>query len=706
MARPSTTTRMTRSQSTASVLGKRSTSSARSRSPSVSSLKTSSRIPTPDPTPNPKRARTSVADEEDGSNKENIPPFRNATPSTPVEPRATRGLRRSNSDFPVTPTSSRGIRRRAPSVNIPPTPTSSFATLSLSTPPPTPPTITILPLYARARALLRATSNASHSLSMSGREIECAAINSFLRGAEDVDVDMEGDEETVLYISGAPGTGKTALVNSLLETVQKEESARLIFLNCMACSSVDAFWDRLDEELGCDQDVTPSKKPGPRKTKNGKTGAKDRAMAALQACRSRCVLVLDELDHLASSSNANALGPLFALATPQNALRIIGIANTHTLTTSHALPTSLSPENTKHVKTLHFAPYTPPQLLSILSTRLAPLSSDIGDEKDSGKKWDAMFPQPAMKLLAAKVAARTGDVRVLFEVARGAIDRAVAAATLEGKLDVDGQAERKVVVTPPHILAALKAYSPSSSPSTSSTNVKAIGDAKNTNSETATMVRELGLHARLVLLAVLIATRRVSAGLGLNSSSSPPPTPASKRGPIKRTSSSASASLAAGKKSDAGIDATQLHSFYTSLLTETSDARSPVFSAVSRTEFADLLGMLEVKGLVSLSTSTQSGGARPFKRSASFAGKMGSAGPSSQLARLVSDVRASEVLRGLGVHTDAGADAGGNVDVKEEAVRALWARESSRVRREAKARDSFAESSADVVDAFDDAMEG
>ena len=51
-------------------------------------------------------------------------------------------------------------------------------------------------------------------------------------------------------------------------------------------------------------------------------------------------------------------------------MRLIGIANTHTLTTS-SISATLTPS--KNVQTIHFAPYTPTQLQDILQSRLSPL---------------------------------------------------------------------------------------------------------------------------------------------------------------------------------------------------------------------------------------------------------------------------------------------------------------------------------------------
>jgi cell division control protein 6 len=53
------------------------------------------------------------------------------------------------------------------------------------------------------------------------------------------------EDTTTLYISGSPGTGKTALVNSVLCEFQSD----VVSINCMALNSVDELWDRMVEEL-------------------------------------------------------------------------------------------------------------------------------------------------------------------------------------------------------------------------------------------------------------------------------------------------------------------------------------------------------------------------------------------------------------------------------------------------------------------------
>jgi cell division control protein 6 len=61
---------------------------------------------------------------------------------------------------------------------------------------------------------------------------------------------MPGDA-TSLYISGSPGCGKTALVNSVIATaVLDENKVKVLSVNCMALKSIDALWERLVDAFG------------------------------------------------------------------------------------------------------------------------------------------------------------------------------------------------------------------------------------------------------------------------------------------------------------------------------------------------------------------------------------------------------------------------------------------------------------------------
>ena len=203
-------------------------------------------LQTPDNTPNPKRARTTTVVVDGDSNKENVPPF------------------------------------NISSIHVTATPTSSLMELTLSTPPPSPPT-SLLPIQARVRALLRSTCNNTSS-SIAGRDEERTSLLKFLTPFID-GTSMDHDTHTTsMFISGAPGTGKTALVNAIIcDVLAENDNVKVISINCMALKSVDALWERIIEDLA----TTPRRKTAGKK----KTNNHDRLKALLSTLKTQWYVI-------------------------------------------------------------------------------------------------------------------------------------------------------------------------------------------------------------------------------------------------------------------------------------------------------------------------------------------------------------------------------------------------------------------------------
>ena len=250
-------------------------------------------LQTPDNTPNPKRARTVTIVVDGDSNKENVPPF------------------------------------NISSTHVAATPTTSLMELTLSTPPPSPPT-SLFPIQARVRALLRSTYN-NNSSSIAGRDEERTSLLKFLTSFIDGMSMKNNDTHTTMFISGAPGTGKTALVNAIVRDVLAEnDDIKVISINCMALKSVDALWERIIEDLA----TTPRKK-----TAKKKGNSYDRLKALLSTLKTQCILIFDELDHV--TPNSQSLASIFSLPHAiSSAMCLIGIANPyshHFIYLCHAL---------------------------------------------------------------------------------------------------------------------------------------------------------------------------------------------------------------------------------------------------------------------------------------------------------------------------------------------------------------------------------
>lgn len=383
--------------------------------------------------------------------------------------------------------------------------------------------------------------------------------------------------------------------------------------------------------------------------------------------------MLDELDHIASSSQSIASIFSVAQAHPSR-LRIISIANTHTLTSTSS---HVDVVGIVGVRTVHFPPYTSEQLVDILMTRLEPLFNDTMHLKQAEK----FLPKTSLTLLSKKIAAQAGDVRSLFEVLRGAIDSASKAST---DIALDGPVP---VVTPTHIISALKSYAPASTATSSA--------SRNTNasssSEVVAKVARLGLQARLSLLAMLLAFKRQEHGLTISSVPTKTPSKATPgKSTLKRTNTTPRTST---------LDMTQLHVYYMKLLSKSND----VFSPVSRIEFTDIVNMLETLGIVRKESSGPSTpsktGRRTLGRSTSFS--CSTKAISSSTVAFVEGVRTDEILRGLGVCEQPIVE-GKEMDAQQEELRAIWNKELRDIQKDV---DALTKNKTVLADGFADMTE-
>ncbi|XP_040392668.1 cell division control protein 6 homolog [Cygnus olor] len=222
-----------------------------------------------------------------------------------------------------------------------------------------------------------------------GREREAGAIRQFLR--EHLGARRPGS----LYISGAPGTGKTACLSCVLRDCQDElAGSRTLVLNCMALSTPHAVFPAVAQQLGL---------PGAGRE------ALRRLEKELTAAGPMVLLVLDELDQL-ESKGQDVLYTIFEWPRlPGSRLVLIGLANALDLTERSLarLHARLAPGPPR---LLHFPPYSRQQLAAILQERLA-----------RGGAEPLVDPR-ALQFCARKVSAVSGDARKALDVCRRAVE--------------------------------------------------------------------------------------------------------------------------------------------------------------------------------------------------------------------------------------------------------------------------------------------
>lgn len=239
--------------------------------------------------------------------------------------------------------------------------------------------------YCDARKALH--SSAPESLP--GREGELAELENFIQ------LHLKEGSSGSLYVSGPPGTGKTASLSQIMSKPKYKSSFKTVYINCTAMKSASAIYSKMIEELGLEV---------PKSAKNSKAIIEKH----LKSKHKMLLLILDEIDQL-ETKNQSVLYSIFEWPSkPESKLILVGIANSLDLT-DRLLP-RLNAKCELKPKLMHFASYTKQQIENIIVERL--------------KEADVMeiFAPHAVKLLAGKVAAVSGDIRRALDISRRVIE--------------------------------------------------------------------------------------------------------------------------------------------------------------------------------------------------------------------------------------------------------------------------------------------
>ncbi|KAI0213396.1 Cell division control protein [Lamellibrachia satsuma] len=225
-----------------------------------------------------------------------------------------------------------------------------------------------------------------------GREEESRQVNKFL------EEHLLGRRPGSLYVSGAPGTGKTAVLSEIIKVYMESRLCQVISANCMSLQNAHAIYNKVLSDLKKKNVCLPARQ------------AAQQLETSLSTCKSMVLLVLDEIDQL-DSKNQEVLYTMFEWpALAHSKLVLIGIANALDLT-DRVLP-RLQARPTCKPQLLHFSPYSREQIVHILQDRLENVV--INGE-------NVMEPS-AIQFCARKVAALAGDMRKALDVCRSAVE--------------------------------------------------------------------------------------------------------------------------------------------------------------------------------------------------------------------------------------------------------------------------------------------
>ncbi|CDR87294.1 related to Cell division control protein 18 [Sporisorium scitamineum] len=589
-------------------------------------------------------------------------------------------------------------------------------------------------VYAHARALLRyaagvdpaeteagltitnaaVTKLGGHHVKVVGRESERVAIQLFLQQtfglfadapqkARSLNVELDGDAQAAcLYVCGLPGTGKTALVRSVLNSLSESTSSssttpsvpRAAFVNCMTLSHPRLIFGKVLQALGSN-------------AAEGQSDAvAEQALSTLiHEGNQRILIVLDEMDHLLQSrAHQNILYKIFSWtsctgagsgARAGAACSLIGIANSLDLT-ERFVPLLASKGASPAL--LHFRPFEASEIVSVIRDRLSGLYERYDDEEDvapvqaTSQDSLALFTPTAVELLAKKIAGATGDLRKALDAARLAVEmveseqrkkalaqleadcvKALAAsATKDGKTSTStpaassDSAESTDAEQPPTVAVArtklLRHFTPATAPKVGPMQILKVLTSV-LGSPNLSKVRSLGVHPKLVLLSILVAQARAEQGLSVLGSAS--------------STSFTSAATTASATRIADVEST-----YHAILKQ----ENGLFSPLEGSELLGVFDMLEVNGVIRISSEVET--VQPRGMSVTVSSIVSPSGKRAAKKQLLASSRqvylamaAEDVQRGICTSSlgsgSLGGVSGGNVAVADTIAR-IYTREKER----------------------------
>ena len=253
-------------------------------------------------------------------------------------------------------------------------------------------------MYSCARQLFTRSADPGPLV---GREAERKELDTFVRKA------IHSRSGRCLYVSGPPGTGKSALVKEVCRGVHDAEGVETSYINCMSATYSKDICGKLRRDLLGDNYESES---------DGIAHLKSIFVPKKKSTSAFYIVALDEIDHLLTL-DMEILCTLFEWSLEScSRLVLIGIANALDLT-DRLLP-RLKARNLKP-QLLPFLPYTAAQIASVITSKLNSLCPS--DEPSSPVCTPFLHPS-AIQLCSKKVASQTGDLRKAFDIVYRTID--------------------------------------------------------------------------------------------------------------------------------------------------------------------------------------------------------------------------------------------------------------------------------------------
>lgn len=484
------------------------------------------------------------------------------------------------------------------------------------------PRVSVATVYNEARQLFNKGARAGRLV---GRDNERQELNTFVSSR------IESKSSGCIYISGPPGTGKSALITEISSNITKDSSAKRAYINCMAAKSAEDIYGKLLEDLS--EDIE---------------NLEGSAMEILEDYFTKrevaYLVTLDEVDHLLEL-DVELLYSLFEWSlSPSSSLILIGIANALDLT-DRFLPRlkarGLKPE------LLPFMPYTANKMASIVTSKLKSL---VPANTAAPAGYVPFIHPTAIQFLSKKISSQTGDLRKAFDICRRAID-AIESETRDQLLKRAVEqtptptpsptktplVENMNLSSPPAtrspfktvtrqkelVASSLTTLTIETAPRATIAHIARITSAVFSNGTTQRL-SALNLQQKAALCALCTLEKRNKRAASLVDANAMPSTPS------KRATAAAAPTVKA------------LYEAYASLCT-----RENLLHPLTATEFRDVVGSLETLSLVSAVEGTGRNGSFVVPATPSRRGRGGFGGKVVEEKRVASCVGEKELMESL-----------------------------------------------------------
>ncbi|KAI0908111.1 P-loop containing nucleoside triphosphate hydrolase protein [Ustulina deusta] len=415
-------------------------------------------------------------------------------------------------------------------------------------------------VYHHARQLFSRSADPGQ---LTGRDDERQHLTQFLQRCK------TSTPGGCIYVSGPPGTGKSAMVNEVTQALVDSTPVKKAYVNCMSIKSSKDLYETLLEQIS-----DPSTLPD-----GDAATVIEKLLVPRKKSTSVYLVVLDEIDHILTL-DLESLYKVFEWSMQKTSrLLLVGIANALDLT-DRFLP-RLKSRNLKP-ELLPFLPYTAAQIKTIITSRLKSLVPE-------GSPLPFIHPA-AVDLCSRKVSSQTGDLRKAFEICRRAIDL----VEMETKQKHEAEVKEEILLSTPSrrplgekanlsspsrdarakdvssmLANSLKTLTIENAPRVSITHLNKITAAAFSNG-TSQRLKTLNLQQKAALCSLMALEKR------------------------NRASRSAIVSPSPSKSRSAAPTIKLLYETYSLLCT-----RDSVLHPLSGSEFREVIGSLETLSLVS-----------------------------------------------------------------------------------------------------------